>query len=185
MKFASFLTMKRTVMGCLSAGALAGVACADGRGLPTSPSQSATVSGLAATAPDNRGTGPQAAAPSSSESSPIHRLFLTKTCDANFPNVPICTVVTSEEGPLPVGTKADYNVLVFDNRMSGNVALTTLDGDTAAGHCTLSLKTGFGTCTFARGTGDLAGFHANVEVTFDFATGVTTWDGTYHFSGRD
>ena len=39
MKFSTLLTMKqRVVMGCLCAGTLAAVACADGRGSPTSPS---------------------------------------------------------------------------------------------------------------------------------------------------
>ena len=84
-----------------------------------------------------------------------------------------------------MGTRADYELLVvdFERRLSGKVVLTTPDGDTAAGHCTLSFKTGFGTCTFARGTGDLKGFHANVEVTFVYP--LTTWEGTYHFSGGD
>jgi hypothetical protein len=193
MKFAIALTMKRVVIGCLCAGTLAAVACADGRGLPTNPSASATGSSAAAPGDDSSG---QATAPSSN-SSPIHRLLLTKTCDVNFPNVPICTVVTSQEGPLPPNTTALYDLKVIDfgcheqpaqpgcQRLSANVVLTTPDDDTAAGHCTLSFKTGAGTCTFAQGTGELAGFHANVNVTFDFATGVTTWDGTYHHTGRE
>ena len=165
MRISPALAMKAIVAGCLSTGALVTLACGDGPRVPTSP-------------------GPAAALSSSASAAPIQRLFLTKTCDPNFPNVPVCTVVTAEDGPLPVGTTAVYNVLVFDKIMSGNVILTTPDG-TAAGHCTLSFKTGLGTCTFAQGTGDLTGFHANVKVLFDFATGVTTWEGTYHFSGRD
>ena len=39
---------------------LAGVACADGPGIPTSPSATAPVSSLAATAPGNEGTAQQA-----------------------------------------------------------------------------------------------------------------------------
>ena len=164
MRISSALARKAVVAGCLVSGALPTLACGDGPAVPTSPAP--------------------AAFSSSASSSPIQRLFLTKTCDPNFPNVPVCTVVTAPDGPLPVDTTAVYDVLVFDKIMSGNVLLTTPDG-TAAGHCTLSFKTGQGTCAFARGTGDLTGFHANVKVLFDFATGVTTWDGTYHFSGRD
>ena len=182
MKFTIALAMKRVAMGCLTVGVLAAVGCADGRELPTSPSL--PMSSLAATARGTGGSEPRSVPPSSSKSSPIRDLLLTKTCDANFPTVPVCTVVTSEEGPLAVGTKADYDVLVLDTILSANVVLTTLQGDTAAGHCRLSFKTGSGTCTFARGTGGLAGFQANVDVRFDFSTGVTTWDGSYHFSGR-
>jgi hypothetical protein len=122
---------------------------------------------------------------SSAQASPIDRLLVTKTCDAFFPNTPICTVVTSDAVQIPTGTQAVYTVRVFGPLISANLVLTTPDGDTASGHCTLRFKTGIGTCTFARGTGDLAGFHANVDVSFDPASGVTTWDGTYHFAGRD
>jgi hypothetical protein len=93
----------------------------------------------------------------------------------------------SEAGPFPDGTEAYYTfaVLDFAKLLSAGVVLTTPGGDTATGHCTLSFKTGLGTCTFARGTGALAGLHANVAVSFDPSTGVTIWDGTYHFAGRD
>ena len=60
--------MKFVVIGCLCAGALAAVGCADGRGVPTSPSASAAVSGLAATAPGIEGTVRPAVAPSLSAS---------------------------------------------------------------------------------------------------------------------
>ena len=123
----------------------------------------------------------------SSASSPIGRVYLTKTCDAAFPTTPICTVQVSDAGPLPVGTEAYYTfaVLDFEKLLSAGVVLTTPGGDSATGHCTLSFKTGLGTCTFARGTGALAGLHANVKVSFNPTTGVTIWDGTYHFAGRN
>ena len=114
---------------------------------------------------------------------------MTKTCDPAFPVTPICTVVTSLEGPLPVGTQAYYTFAVIDfetaERLSARLDLT-LPGDagTARGHCTLSFKTGLGRCVFTGGTGDLEGFHANLDVRFTFATGITEWDGTYHFVGR-
>ena len=43
--------MKFVVIACLGAWALAAVGCADGRGVPTSPSATAAVSSLAATYP--------------------------------------------------------------------------------------------------------------------------------------
>jgi hypothetical protein len=117
--------------------------------------------------------------------SPSNRhLLLTKTCD-DFAVSHRCTVMTSEEGPIPVGTEAVYTGPVFANRVSSRVVLTTPGNDTATGHCTLSYQTGLGRCAFTGGTGVLAGFHANVEVTLDLETLITTWDGTYHFIGRD
>ena len=187
----SILLTRTVVVGCLAAGALGAGACADGPGTPTSPSRNAAISTSALLAPGNQETVGSSSASSLAASSPMGRLLLTKTCDANFPDVPVCTVVIlpgapKPEGPLAEGTTAvyDFHVIDFTKIISSDVVLTTADG-TAAGHCTLSFKTGVGTCTFARGTGELAGFHANVKVTFDFATGVTTWDGTYHFSGND
>ena len=178
MKIGSLLNVKYGVVGCLCAASLVAVGCADGPSVPTGPSASGLVSGVAASA-----TGGQL----SSASSPIDRLFLTKTCDAAFPTTPICTVQESAAGPFPAGTEAHYTFAVvdFDKLISAGVVLTTPGGDTAAGHCTLSFKTGLGTCTFARGTGALTGVHANVEVSFDPSSGVTIWDGTYHFAGRN
>jgi hypothetical protein len=181
----AILTMKRVSVGCLWAMVLATLACTDGRALPTSPSSRATPPRVDLIASNNQATATQAAVPAEAKGSPIDRLFLTKTCDTSFPEIPICSVVTSDAGPIPTGTQAVYTVRVFNTILSANLVLTTPDGDTATGHCTLSLKTGLGTCTFAQGTGNLAGFHANADVSFDFASGVTTWDGTYHFAGRD
>ena len=159
MRIGVVLNVKYGVVGCVCAASL-------------------VMSGVVATA-----TGDQP----SSASSPIGQLYLTKTCDAAFPATPICTVQVSDAGPLPVGTEAYYTfaVLDFTKLLSARVVLTTPGGDTATGHCTLSFKTGLGTCTFSRGSGELAGLHANVEVSFNPNTGVTIWDGTYHFAGRD
>jgi hypothetical protein len=113
-----------------------------------------------------------------------HPLLLTKTCDA----IDHCTVITAEAGPIPVGTGAFYTGPLLENRTTSGIVLTTPSGDTATGHCSLNHKTGLGTCVFTSGTGELAGFHANVKVTSDFVSdpaGVFTWSGTYHFVGRD
>jgi hypothetical protein len=175
MKIGVLLNVKYGVVGCLCAASLVAVGCGDGRSVPTGPS-AVLMSGVAATA-----TGDE----QSSASSPIGRLFLTKTCDAAFPTTPICTVQVSEAGPLPEGTEAYYTfaVLDFAKLLSAGVELTTPGGDTATGHCTLSFKTRLGRCTFARGTGALAGLHANIEVSL--RPGLTIWDGTYHFAGRN
>ena len=72
--------MKFVVIACLGAGALAAVGCADGHGLPTSPSASAAVSSLAATAPGNEGAARPAGASSLSASPRSGILQVTKEC---------------------------------------------------------------------------------------------------------
>lgn len=119
-------------------------------------------------------------APTASASSPLGPISLTKTCDA--PDH--CTVQTSlADSPLPAGTEGFYNGPFPVSRLSSQVVLVTPGGaGTATGHCTLSFVSAVGTCTFARGTGSLAGFHANLTVTTaDWETFL--WEGTYHFGG--
>jgi hypothetical protein len=161
--------MKFLVIGCFYAGALAAVGCGDGPGNPTSPSATPAVSGLAATAPPGiEGTARQAA------------LLLTKTCDA----IDQCTVITSSSGPIPVGSDVNYFGPLLEARTTSSIRVTTPAGDTADGHCSVSNKTGEGTCVITGGTGALAGLHANVKVSSDFVSdpaGVFTWEGRYHF----
>ncbi len=119
-------------------------------------------------------------APITSAASPIGSIDLTKTCDA--PDH--CTVKTSlASSPLPVGTEGFYNGPFPISRLSSQVVLVTPGaGGTATGHCTLSFVSATGTCTFTKGTGELAGFHANLTVsTADWET--FRWVGTYHFGG--
>ena len=187
MKLTKSLTTKRLVLGCLCAGALAVAACADGPGGPTVPSASAVTSSLMATPAASEQAVGQGAVTANrvSASSPIQHLLVRKTCDA----INHCTVVESETGPIPVGTGAFYTGPLLERRTTSGVILTTPAGDTATGHCSLNYNTGLGTCVFTSGTGVLAGFHANLKVTSAFPPenpdGMFTWDGTYHFVGRD
>ena len=154
------------VIGCFCGGVLAAVGCADGRGIPTSPSATGAVSGLAATVPGTAGTAPQAV------------LLLTKTCDA----IDHCTVITSSSGPFPVGSDVNYFGPLLEARTTSRILVTTPDGDTADGHCSVSYKPGKGgTCVITGGTGALAGLHANLEVSSDADFAVFTWEGRYHF----
>lgn len=122
-----------------------------------------------------------------SASSPLRAVHLTKTCPT-FETTATCTVITSDSGPIPVGTVASYRGPLFSPLFSTAVVLTTPDGSTATGHCTLIWRPelsgvdGFGTCMFVSGTGSLAGFHANLKITDHPDTLVTDWDGTYHFA---
>ena len=155
-----------TVIGCLCAGVLAGVGCADGRGIPTSPSATEAVSGLAATVP---GTAVTAAHPV---------LLITKTCDA----IDHCTVISPSFGPFPVGSEVDYFGPLLQARTTSKIRVKIPGGDTAVGHCSVSYTTGTGTCVITGGTGTLAGLHANLDVSSDADFVVFTWRGPYHFS---
>ena len=129
--------------------------------------------------------------PTVSASSPPGEVHLTKTCPTWSGQVgAICTAQTAS-GPIPVGTVATYYGPLFSPALSSAVILTLPNGDTATGHCALvwrpelSGNDGFGTCTFASGTGSLAGFHANLKITDHPDTLITNWDGTYHFAPAD
>jgi hypothetical protein len=155
--------MKLVGIGSVCVGALAAVGCADQRGVPTSPSATATMSGPAATVPAQQAV-----------------LLLTKTCDA----IDHCTVISSSSGPIPVGSDINYFGPLLEARTTSRIRVTTPSGDRAEGHCSLSYKTFEGTCVLTGGTGALAGLHANVKVTSDFTSnpeGVFTWEGRYHF----
>ena len=160
--------MKFAVIWCLCGGALAAVGCGDGRAVPTSPSATAPVPGVAATVPGIEGTARQAV------------LLLTKTCDA----IDHCTVITSSSGPIPVGSDVNYFGPLLEARTTSRILVTTPAGDTADGRCSVSNKTGEGTCAITGGTGRLAGLHANLKVSSDYVSdpaGVFTWEGRYHF----
>jgi hypothetical protein len=124
--------------------------------------------------------------PSVAASSPLGEVHLTKICPT-FATTSTCIVQTAPSGPIPVDTVASYSGL-FSPVISAAVVLTTPNGDTATGHCTLiwrpelSGADGFGTCVFVSGTGSLAGFHANLTITDHPLTGVTNWDGTFFFA---
>lgn len=75
--------------------------------------------------------------------------------------------MATHRGPVPT------------NRPGPEVVLVTPYGATATGRCTHG-RTGSGMCTFASGTGLLAGFHAILKVTTS-PDGVVNWEGTYYF----
>jgi hypothetical protein len=103
---------------------------------------------------------------------------LTKTCD----NLGTCTVQLSDTAVLPPGTTETYFGPQFgDPVLSSRVLITSLyaGGGTAIGHCTWPLRSATGTCTFAQGTGSLAGFHANLTVTANADFSLFFWTGMY------
>ena len=96
-----------------------------------------------------------------------------------------CTITFSNLAAIPVGSKIFYDQAgdtvpgVFDS----DVVLDAGNGNRAVGRCTLDGATAVGICQFSDGIGELAGFHARVDVkptTPDFVN--YDWRGTYGFA---
>lgn len=174
MKLGKSFAIKLVVIFVAFGGALISTSCAEGPNLPTAPSVSAVDVGFTAQSSmlNQRST---------SLASPHRPFLLTKTCDA----LDHCTVISSSTGPIPVQSDVVYLGPLLVRRTTSEIVVTTPSGDTATGHCSVSYKTGEGTCVLTGGTGMLAGLHANLKVSSDFVSdpaGVFTWQGQYHFT---
>ena len=173
MKLSVGYAMQSFALLMLNACALFAASCSAGTGTPTAPS--ALAGNLPPTLQALDGADETISAVSAQAV-----LLLTKTCDA----IDHCTVITSASGPIPVGSDVNYFGPLLEARTTSSILVTTPAGDTAAGHCSVSYRTGEGTCVITDGTGALAGLHANLRVSSDFVSdpaGVFTWEGRYHF----
>jgi hypothetical protein len=177
--------MKFVVIGCLCAGALVAVGCADGGSVPTSPSANAAVSGLAVAAHGNEGTTRPAVSPSLSASPRSGDLHVTKEC-SGYTGGPgsFCTITSSNLKAIEVGSRILY--LQPDQLFTPSGSDVVLDppgpgNNTAFGNCSL----GVGLCTFSGGTGKFTGFHASVDVSHNDDYSLWYWEGTYSFSPHD
>jgi len=170
MSLSSVLTMKRVVLGCLCAGAVAVAGCA-GSGSATSPSATTGVSGQALSA----------SFPRSGE------LHVVKEC-SKYEGLSgqYCTIKSSNIEAIEVGSRVTYaSDLAFPLLDSDIVLDSPRPGNNKAfGHCRLDLTTGVGLCTFTGGTGKFTHFSASAVVSalggFDWG-----WDGTYSFSPQE
>ena len=181
----SIVTMRRMLIGCFFAGALASAACSDGRAFPTSPSASAYATDAVATAPNRAEASGLADAASRPASSPRSGdVHVTKECSGYTGAAgSFCTITSSNVKGIEIGSKILY--LQPDQLFSSLGSDVILDppgpgNNTAFGHCSLAL----GRCAFSGGTGKFTWFHASVAVSPlggpDFA-----WNGTYNFSPHD
>jgi len=127
--------------------------------------------------------GPASASASSDRSG---RLHITKECSENtgLPGA-FCTITYSNLAVIPAGSKVFYDQAgntvpgVFDS----DVVLDAGNGNRAVGRCTLDGVTAVGICTFSDGIGELAGFHARVDVSPTSADQINyLWRGTYSFT---
>jgi hypothetical protein len=94
----------------------------------------------------------------------------------------ICTITKSNVKEIEVGSTITYASDAVNGLLDTNVILDPPGpGNNAAfGHCTLSLVTGIGACTFSGGTGKFTWFHANVAVS-PLGWPNFAWDGTYSY----
>ena len=97
-----------------------------------------------------------------------------------------CTITASNVEPIKVGSKVYYDQAAGTpaGLLDSNVVLDAGAGNRAFGRCSLDLSTGAGLCTFSDGTGQFAGFHARIDVSYMGGPNYG-WSGTYSFgSGR-
>jgi hypothetical protein len=118
------------------------------------------------------------------------QLHVTKECSEYTGAAgSFCTIASSNLPEIRVGTRVIYDqpAGIPTNMLDSNVVLDAGRGNRAVGRCTLDFKTAVGLCTFSDGTGQFAGFHARVDVSylgvFD-GKPVWAWDGTYR-AGHD
>ena len=90
-----------------------------------------------------------------------------------------CTF-TSPFDAITVGSRIYYSSAATNAGVDSDVVIVVGHGTTATGHCTLVIAALPGQCSFWKGTGRLAGFHALVSVSTK--DGVNwAWDGTYGY----
>ena len=88
-----------------------------------------------------------------------------------------CTITASNIDAIPVGARVVYASAAGETVLDSDITVESGDGTTASGHVVLDLAANTGTVTLHDGTGTLAGFSADTEVTYDGAE--WHWDGTY------
>ena len=88
-----------------------------------------------------------------------------------------CTITASNLDAIPVGARVVYASAAGESVIDSDLVVESGDGTITSGHVVLDLVANTGTVTFADGTGPLAGFNADTEVTYDGAE--WHWDGTY------
>ena len=171
MRFAMVLTMRRVVIGGLCAVALAAGACADGRGVPTSPSAGPSVSPLAASSPRSGD------------------LNVTKEC-SQYAGLAgqFCTITSSNVEAIEVGSRVIYLAARGPAGTDSDVVLEPPGpgNNRAFGHCTLVAPVR--RCTFSGGTGKFTHFQATAAVSLPLGGpgGPNfSWTGTYSFSPHD
>ncbi len=108
-------------------------------------------------------------------------LHVTKEC-SQYTGSPggFCTITSSNLAAIPVRTKIFYTQApgIVAGLLDSNIVLDAGAGNRSLGRCTLDFATGLGLCTLSDGTGQLAGLHARVDVSF-LGGSDWAWDGEW------
>jgi hypothetical protein len=118
------------------------------------------------------------------------QLHVTKECSQYTGAAgSFCTIASSNLPEIRVGTRVIYDQAagIPTGMLDSNIVLDAGRGNRAVGRCTLDFATALGLCTFSDGTGELAGFHARVEVSYlgvFHDKPVWAWEGIYRL-GQD
>ena len=127
-------------------------------------------------------------APGAAAAAPTSPIHIVKDCSTFLGTTPsFCVVSSSSFSLIPVGTKVSYLGPVLQDTLflSSNVLLEAGADSTAVGYCINKGLPGgdprapTGICTFWDGTGQLAGFHAVMDVSIDESQ-LFHWDGIYY-----
>jgi hypothetical protein len=108
-------------------------------------------------------------------------LHVTKEC-SEFETGQFCTILSSNVPQIKRGMRVVYLQPPGPNGLDTDVVLSREHGSAAFGHVVLNATTS--RVTFSGGTGALARFQAEADVSVD-DEGVWHWEGTYSFSGSD
>jgi hypothetical protein len=155
----------------LSLSSLLAVAACSGRDA-TDPTTRLATSGISATASSADESSPRSGA-----------LHVTKECSEYTGQAgQHCTITSSSLQQIEVGSTVTYERAAVAGFLDTDVVLDPPGpGNNAAyGHCTLSLVTYAGTCTFDGGTGKFTHFQAEVAVSL-LTPPSFAWDGWYAF----
>lgn len=107
-------------------------------------------------------------------------LQVTKECsEYNGQAGSFCTITSSNIPQIKPGMRVVYLQAASQNGLDSDIVLSRDHGSAAFGHVVLNATTS--RVTFSGGTGALARFQAEADVSVD-AAGVWHWDGTYSFT---
>lgn len=108
---------------------------------------------------------------------------ITKDCTAYTGQAgDTCTITVSNVADFPVGTTITYASAAAPPNLDTDVVIDPPGpgNNKAFGHCTLSLATGIGTCTFSGGTGKFTHLKGTVAVS-NVGGANFAWNGTYSY----
>jgi hypothetical protein len=114
---------------------------------------------------------------------PKGALHVTKEC-STYTGLAwsFCTITGSNLAGLNAGSTVLYASPAGATSIDSDVVIYAGKNNVAVGHVTLDFRTATGRITMSGGTGQLSGLRAAAVVTFDPASRLWHWDGTYRFT---